>query len=322
MRAQRLEPALAFWVDFLRQLGLLFTVVGLGLSLAVGGADAAQLLRPLSLAVWTTVAGLVFSIWLSAQFGMKVTVWADTCEKNIEAWNARRLEGTGATPAGPSRASSLTSLLDVLFILVFASLAQASAALQQAHEQPAEFRADAGPTDAGPDDAGPRDAGFLDAGPGDAEPEPPALPTPAAVRERAYEQVLEQARGRELVLARIDAAGVLVSIEREGAPAIPVGVPLLAPAQDAKTALASLAYSGATDSGDGVCDLVRAALDVGSLERYLVVMATEAPTDELPESLFEGLSNTEPRDCLRTRAGLAVWVRAEMAIGAQERVER
>jgi hypothetical protein len=90
MRAQRLEPALAFWVDFLRQLGLLFTVVGLGLALAVEQGRVTELLRPLSFAVWTTVAGLFYSIWLSAQFGMKIAAWADACEKNLEAWDARR----------------------------------------------------------------------------------------------------------------------------------------------------------------------------------------------------------------------------------------
>ena len=90
MRAQRLEPALGFWVDFLRQLGLLFTVVGLGLSLAVERGDVTGLLQPLSLAVWTTVAGLSYSVWLSAQFGMKIPVWTDTCEKNIEAWDQAR----------------------------------------------------------------------------------------------------------------------------------------------------------------------------------------------------------------------------------------
>ncbi len=91
MRAHRLEPALAFWVDFLRQLGLLFTVVGLGLSLSLGDAGVSELLEPLGLAVWTTVAGLAYSVWLSGQFTMKMGVWADTAEKNIEAWNARRV---------------------------------------------------------------------------------------------------------------------------------------------------------------------------------------------------------------------------------------
>jgi biopolymer transport protein ExbB/TolQ len=93
MRAQRLESALAFWIDLLRQLGLLGTVVGLGLSLAIGGNDATRLLGPLGLAVWTTVAGLAYSIWLSATFGMKLAAWVDACEKNLEAWDAGRLAG-------------------------------------------------------------------------------------------------------------------------------------------------------------------------------------------------------------------------------------
>jgi hypothetical protein len=90
MRAQRLEPALAFWVDLLRQLGLLGTVVGLGISMLMERTDVSQLLGPLGLAVWTTVFGLAFSIWLSAQFSMKMAAWADACEKNIEAWEAAR----------------------------------------------------------------------------------------------------------------------------------------------------------------------------------------------------------------------------------------
>jgi len=90
MRAQRLEPALAFWVDLLRQLGLLGTVVGLGLSMLIERSDVSKLIGPLGLAVWTTVFGLTFSIWLSGQFGMKMASWADACERNIEAWDAAR----------------------------------------------------------------------------------------------------------------------------------------------------------------------------------------------------------------------------------------
>ena len=97
MRAQRLEPALAFWVDLLRQLGLLGTVVGLGFSMLIERTDVAKLLGPLGLAVWTTVFGLTFSIWLSAQFSMKMAAWADACEKNIEAWDHKRRERRGAT---------------------------------------------------------------------------------------------------------------------------------------------------------------------------------------------------------------------------------
>jgi hypothetical protein len=97
MRAQRLEPALAFWVDLLRQLGLLGTVLGIGLSLAYTGGDLTKLLGPLALKVWTTVAGLACSILLSASFAMTTTAWIDAAEKNLEAWDAKRLaKGTVA----------------------------------------------------------------------------------------------------------------------------------------------------------------------------------------------------------------------------------
>jgi biopolymer transport protein ExbB/TolQ len=94
MRAQRLELALAFWVDLLRQLGLLGTVLGIGLSLAYTGADLTKLLGPLALKVWTTVTGLACSILLSASFSMKLTAWVDAAEKNLEAWDARRQRGS------------------------------------------------------------------------------------------------------------------------------------------------------------------------------------------------------------------------------------
>lgn len=95
MRVERLEPALAFWVDLLRQLGLLGTVLGIGLSLMYTGTDLTKLLGPLALKVWTTVAGLATSIVLSASFAMRLTSWVDAAEKNLEAWDARR---RGITP--------------------------------------------------------------------------------------------------------------------------------------------------------------------------------------------------------------------------------
>jgi hypothetical protein len=94
MRVQRLEPALAFWVDLLRQLGLLGTVLGLGISMATGAAEPTRLLAPLGVAVWTTVAGLSLSIWLSAVYSGQLAAWVDACEKNIEAWEARRREAS------------------------------------------------------------------------------------------------------------------------------------------------------------------------------------------------------------------------------------
>jgi hypothetical protein len=90
MRAQRLEHALAFWTDLLRQMGLLGTVLGLGMSLAYTGKDVSKLLGPLAFKVWTTVAGLACSLVLTAMFGMKLPAWVDACDKNLEAWDARR----------------------------------------------------------------------------------------------------------------------------------------------------------------------------------------------------------------------------------------
>jgi hypothetical protein len=94
MRAFRLEPALAFWCDLLRQLGLLGTVLAIGLSLAQQGADLSKLLGPLALGVWTTVVGLTCSVILSASFAMKLTAWVDAADKNLEAWDAKRRAGT------------------------------------------------------------------------------------------------------------------------------------------------------------------------------------------------------------------------------------
>lgn len=93
MRAFRLEPALAFWCDLLRQLGLLGTVLAIGLSLAYQGDDLSKLLGPLALGVWTTVVGLSCSIILSASFAMKLTAWVDAADKNLEAWDAKRRDG-------------------------------------------------------------------------------------------------------------------------------------------------------------------------------------------------------------------------------------
>ena len=97
MRAQRLEPALAFWTDLLRQLGLLGTVLGIGLALAYTGTDVSKLLGPLALKIWTTVAGLACSILLSAMYAMRLTAWVDACEKNIEAWDSRRQTRSNGT---------------------------------------------------------------------------------------------------------------------------------------------------------------------------------------------------------------------------------
>jgi hypothetical protein len=104
-RAVRLEGSVEFWVDLLQKLGLLGTVVGLGLALVDQRTDANNLLEPLSLAVWTTVIGLLGSIAISWKFGRDVDVEVDTHEENLKEWHNALLAQRGVpapdTGAGP-----------------------------------------------------------------------------------------------------------------------------------------------------------------------------------------------------------------------------
>ena len=88
-RAVRLEGSVAFWVDLLQKLGLLGTVLGLGIALALQDSAVDDLLEPLSLAVWSTVAGLVASIVISWRFGRDVDVEVDAHEEHLHEWQSR-----------------------------------------------------------------------------------------------------------------------------------------------------------------------------------------------------------------------------------------
>lgn len=91
--ASRLEGSVAFWVDLLRQLGLLGTVLGIAFALLLDGAQP-DLLRPLALAVWTTVTGLALSIVLSSRYS-DVSVDADNGRRYLELWQARLEQSWG-----------------------------------------------------------------------------------------------------------------------------------------------------------------------------------------------------------------------------------
>lgn len=95
-RAVRLEGSVDFWVDLLQKLGLLGTVLGLGFALALKQAETADLLEPLSMAVWTTVLGLLGSIAISWKFGRDVDVEVDAHEEHLREWQI----ALGADTAG------------------------------------------------------------------------------------------------------------------------------------------------------------------------------------------------------------------------------
>lgn len=94
-RAVRLESSVDFWVDLLQKLGLLGTVLGLGFALAIDTGSVADLLGPLSTAVWTTVAGLLCSIIISWRFGRDMDVEVDAHEEHLEEWQAAFDDGRG-----------------------------------------------------------------------------------------------------------------------------------------------------------------------------------------------------------------------------------
>lgn len=99
-RAVRLEGSVAFWGDLLQKLGLLGTVLGLGIALALQDSGVDDLLKPLSLAVWSTVAGLLASIAISWRFGRDVEGEVDAHEEHLHEWQTHlAAQATGENPA-------------------------------------------------------------------------------------------------------------------------------------------------------------------------------------------------------------------------------
>ena len=101
-RAVRLEGSVVFWVDLLQKLGLLGTVLGLGFALALDRGRATDLLEPLSMAVWTTVLGLLGSIAISWKFGRDVDVEVDVHEAHLAEWQHALRAGDDAGMGAPA----------------------------------------------------------------------------------------------------------------------------------------------------------------------------------------------------------------------------
>lgn len=153
----------------------------------------------------------------------------------------------------------LTSLLDVLFILVFASVVHASASGAGA---PAAPQATPPP------------------------PEPPAAFS--ELRARALVELVANLDGRQTAIARVTRDGVLARIELAER-TIDLGIPLVERVADETIGLRYLRDLQ-------VCRLVQLRLGVPDLSRHLVVIAPEAPRADLPVALVEGLRD-EPLEC-------------------------
>ncbi|MEZ4402604.1 MAG: hypothetical protein R3B06_21450 [Kofleriaceae bacterium] len=172
---------------------------------------------------------------------------------------------------------SLTSLLDVLFILVFASLVQATARTQAAEPAP---------------------------------PPPPPAPTPpappaslVALRSAATAAVTAQVSSAPLAVARVGADGTLVDVEDAGG-VRPVGQRLVVPDTNPDI---GLRYGADLDPTLALCPRIARVLTAPTLAGHVVVIAPEVPLAELPVALVRGLARDVNR-CHREHDALAIIV--------------
>ncbi len=238
----------------------------------------------------------------------------------------------------PLAPSSLTSLVDVLFILVFAALVQRSSVATGAQREGDQAAA-----------AGAEIATE------EREPEPVAAPRwrpppqVEALRQAAISQFAASLQERPAIIARVSARGVLTSIEvasggvadaltagagaagstsrgGDGRRALAMELPLLEPVEDADI---GVGYVGDRDERQRLCAVIAARLSgttgtAGpySLARALVVIAAEAPLADLMVALVSGLRR-DVTHCLIAHQAAAVLLdpAAMPAAGAAAPVE-
>lgn len=174
------------------------------------------------------------------------------------------------------RPPDLTSLFDVLFIVVFVALIRAAAA-QQAE---AEARR-----------------------PPPVKPVPPQPRDVAVLRTRALANLGADLAARTPLVVRISASNVIEELEANGK-RVPLDVPLLEQTRDPDV---PLAYLGDRSSALQVCAIAAAHFALPDLTRYLVIVAPAQPFARLPVVLVEGLHHDFDR-CLIEQHGLATLV--------------
>lgn len=198
----------------------------------------------------------------------------------------------------PLAPQSLTSLVDVLFILVFAALIQRAAT------------------------------------PSSTSAAPPPTPTPmwtpprplAELRAVAEAQLAASLHEQPVIVARISARGVLTSLEvapgaggalaalvapaagSGSAPRLALELPLIERVPDPDVAVA---YIGARDPAHRICNAAAARL--GSLARSLVIVSVDAPLSELMLALVAGLRRDVDHCLIEHRAAAVLLDSAALA---------
>jgi hypothetical protein len=166
----------------------------------------------------------------------------------------------------------LTSLFDVLFIVIFAALIRA-AAVQAAAKPKAS------------------------------PPSPPVHLDPSSLRARALADLGAELAARPSAIVRISSAGTATALETEGK-AVPLDVPLLEHSPDPDVVLS---YLGDRSAELRVCRIAALNLGAVDLARYLVIIAPERPLADLPHALYEGLHRDLDR-CLSEQHAIAALV--------------
>jgi len=187
--------------------------------------------------------------------------------------------------ARTTQPGSLTSLLDVLFILMFAALVQASG------RRPAE-------AGAAPDEEAQVDQA-ADAGVDAA----PAVPAELdRLRQAALAALARQLEGSRVVVARVSADGVLRSVEMADR-SLPVGVPLVERVADPDI---GLAYLGDRAAELRLCRTLARQLGVTDLADHLVIVAPDRAVRDLPYALVDGLVRDVERCRTEQRAATVI----------------
>jgi hypothetical protein len=174
----------------------------------------------------------------------------------------------------------LTSLFDVLFIVVFAVLIRGAAVQNEAEAQKSL------PTPVPPQ-----------------PPQPP--PDVAALKAKAVAAIDQGLADRTAVVARISVAGSLTAIEMNDQK-IAVDIPLLEQVRDPDVLVA---YLGDRSADLRLCKQIALRLGVPDLAPYLVIVAPERPLADLPHALHDGLRRDADR-CLTEHRGIAAVVDA------------
>jgi hypothetical protein len=166
----------------------------------------------------------------------------------------------------------LTSLFDVLFIVVFAALIRA-AAVEQAAAHPPQA------------------------------PAPVVPPAATALRQRALADLSADLAGRTPLVVRITKDARIDALE-VGDKRIAVDVPLLEQSRDPDV---GVTYLGDRGADLRVCKIAAVRLGASELSHYLVIIAPALPLADLRHALFEGLHRDLDR-CLTEQHGLAALI--------------